>query len=163
MDVDSQTSEKYLRIASISIALYEWVFFLHLSNSDPVMVCSDCSERYLHSAMWSHSPQNGGFTEGNLQFFTSGVYTWPFTFHYWQARSRSALPAFYSSSYGILIPSWKDFCSHQWCSYVSIVVMLISNYGVLATSFTQESCQDYYMLAPIFKGLSCRCSPTRIL
>jgi hypothetical protein len=38
-------------------------------------------------------------------------------------------------------------------SYVSIVVLIISNYGVFATSFTAESCQHYYLLAPVFKNL----------
>jgi len=37
--------------------------------------------------------------------------------------------------------------------YVSIIVMVISNYGVLATSFTVESCQNYYLAAPCFKVL----------
>ncbi|KAF9226320.1 hypothetical protein BS17DRAFT_777052 [Gyrodon lividus] len=35
--------------------------------------------------------------------------------------------------------------------YFSIIVMIVSNYGVFATSFTQESCQRYYMVAPVFK------------
>jgi hypothetical protein len=34
--------------------------------------------------------------------------------------------------------------------------MLVSNYGNFATNFTQETCQHYYMMAPIFKGLSCQ-------
>jgi hypothetical protein len=29
--------------------------------------------------------------------------------------------------------------------------MLVSNYGNFATNFTQETCQHYYMMAPIFK------------
>ncbi|KAG2139320.1 hypothetical protein DEU56DRAFT_980336 [Suillus clintonianus] len=37
--------------------------------------------------------------------------------------------------------------------YVSIVVILVSNYGAFSTSFTQETCQHYYILAPIFKVL----------
>ncbi|KAG2750412.1 hypothetical protein P692DRAFT_20801887 [Suillus brevipes Sb2] len=92
MDVDSQTSEKYLRIASISIALYDYVITL--------------------PAEW--------------RFY----------------RRQSSI--FHLSIACILFILIR---------YVSIVVMLISNYGVLATSFTQESCQDYYMLAPIFKVL----------
>ncbi|KAJ8589110.1 hypothetical protein M405DRAFT_881769 [Rhizopogon salebrosus TDB-379] len=35
--------------------------------------------------------------------------------------------------------------------YVSILVMVVSNYGALSTSFTQETCQHYYVMAPIFK------------
>lgn len=31
--------------------------------------------------------------------------------------------------------------------------MVVSNYGVLATSFTPGSCNTYYLLAPFFKGL----------
>lgn len=37
--------------------------------------------------------------------------------------------------------------------YVSIIVMIVSNYGVFATSFTQESCQRYYLVSPTFKVL----------
>jgi hypothetical protein len=31
--------------------------------------------------------------------------------------------------------------------------MIVSNYGFFATSFTPEMCQQYYLLAPAFKGL----------
>ncbi|KAF8842011.1 hypothetical protein BDN67DRAFT_966359 [Paxillus ammoniavirescens] len=37
--------------------------------------------------------------------------------------------------------------------YVSIMVMVVSNYGVFATSFTQELCQRYYLVSPTFKVL----------
>ncbi|KIJ05259.1 hypothetical protein PAXINDRAFT_21465 [Paxillus involutus ATCC 200175] len=37
--------------------------------------------------------------------------------------------------------------------YVSVMVMVISNYGVFATSFTQESCQRYHDVSPTFKVL----------
>ncbi|KAG8216437.1 hypothetical protein J3R82DRAFT_6543 [Butyriboletus roseoflavus] len=37
--------------------------------------------------------------------------------------------------------------------YVSIIVMVVSNYGNLATSFTVESCNHYYLVAPVFKVL----------
>jgi len=37
--------------------------------------------------------------------------------------------------------------------YISIVVMVVSNYGVLATSFTVASCNNYYQIASIFKVL----------
>ncbi|KAF8842009.1 hypothetical protein BDN67DRAFT_434197 [Paxillus ammoniavirescens] len=38
--------------------------------------------------------------------------------------------------------------------YVSIIVMVVSNYGMFSPSFTEESCQRYFIAAPIFKGLS---------
>lgn len=37
--------------------------------------------------------------------------------------------------------------------------MILSNYGVFSTGFTQESCKHYYMVAPVLKGLSYLCSP----
>lgn len=37
--------------------------------------------------------------------------------------------------------------------YVSIIVMVVSNYGVLATSFTVETCSHYYLVSPVFKVL----------
>ncbi|KAL4068583.1 hypothetical protein V8B97DRAFT_1918678 [Scleroderma yunnanense] len=36
--------------------------------------------------------------------------------------------------------------------YSSILVMIVSNYGVFATSFTLESCRRYYYVSPIMKG-----------
>jgi hypothetical protein len=44
------------------------------------------------------------------------------------------------------------FRSHG-CSYVSILAMILSNYGVFSTGFTEETCQRYYLVAPVFKGL----------
>ncbi|KAG2124870.1 hypothetical protein DEU56DRAFT_588799 [Suillus clintonianus] len=35
--------------------------------------------------------------------------------------------------------------------YVSIVVILFSNYGFFSTAFTLQTCRQYYLLAPIFK------------
>lgn len=37
--------------------------------------------------------------------------------------------------------------------YVSILVMVISNYGYFATGFTQQTCQYYYLVTPSFKVL----------
>ncbi|KAI5996497.1 hypothetical protein F5J12DRAFT_853962 [Pisolithus orientalis] len=37
--------------------------------------------------------------------------------------------------------------------YVSIVSMVVSNYGAFSTSFTLESCRHYYYVSPIFKVL----------
>ncbi|KAG1813107.1 hypothetical protein EV424DRAFT_1557614 [Suillus variegatus] len=90
--VDSQASDKYLRIASISIALYDYVITL--------------------PAEW--------------RFY----------------RSQSSI--FHLSIACILFILIR---------YVSIVVMLLSNYGYFATDITPEICQHYFILAPIFKVL----------
>ncbi|KAG1840512.1 hypothetical protein C8R48DRAFT_765913 [Suillus tomentosus] len=37
--------------------------------------------------------------------------------------------------------------------YVSIVTIVVSNYGFFSTTFTQQTCQKYYLLAPIFKAV----------
>ncbi|KAI6002554.1 hypothetical protein EDC04DRAFT_1042480 [Pisolithus marmoratus] len=37
--------------------------------------------------------------------------------------------------------------------YISIITMIVSNYGAFATSFTIESCRQYYYISPIFKVL----------
>lgn len=37
--------------------------------------------------------------------------------------------------------------------YTSILVMVTSNYGFFATSFTEESCRRFYFVPPIFKDL----------
>ncbi|KAG2091832.1 uncharacterized protein F5147DRAFT_722960 [Suillus discolor] len=90
--VNSQASDKYLRIASISIALYDYVITL--------------------PAEW--------------RFY----------------RSQSSI--FHLSIACILFILIR---------YVSIVVMLLSNYGYFATDITPEICRRYYILAPIFKVL----------
>jgi hypothetical protein len=88
--VDSETSDKYLRIASISIALYDYIITL---------------------------PAEWRFYRSQSSIFNLSIACILF----------------------ILI------------RYVSIIVMLVSNYGNFATNFTQETCQHYYMMAPIFK------------
>ncbi|KAH7926260.1 hypothetical protein BV22DRAFT_1033078 [Leucogyrophana mollusca] len=35
--------------------------------------------------------------------------------------------------------------------YLSIIVIVVSNYGVFATTFTPESCPGFFLVAPIFK------------
>ncbi|KAG1797332.1 uncharacterized protein HD556DRAFT_251259 [Suillus plorans] len=37
--------------------------------------------------------------------------------------------------------------------YVSIVTIVVSNYGFFSTTFTQQTCQKYYLVAPIFKAV----------
>lgn len=88
--VDNQATEKYLRIASISVALYDYIITL---------------------------PAEWRFYRSQSSLF----------------RLRLACILF------ILI------------RYDSIIVMIISNYGVFSTGFTQESCKHYYMVAPVFK------------
>ncbi|KAI9568113.1 hypothetical protein HD554DRAFT_2022816, partial [Boletus coccyginus] len=65
------------------------------------------------------------------------------------------LPAearFYRSQSNILRPSLGCILFIL-IRYVSIIVMVVSNYGVLATSFTVEVCNRYYLVAPVFKVL----------
>ncbi|KAG1767318.1 hypothetical protein EV702DRAFT_1203796 [Suillus placidus] len=88
--VDNQATEKYLRIASISIALYDYIITL--------------------PAEW--------------RFYRSQSSI---------SRLRLACILFILIRYG------------------SIIVMILSNYGVFSTSFTHETCKHYYMVAPVFK------------
>ncbi|EIN08907.1 hypothetical protein PUNSTDRAFT_113507 [Punctularia strigosozonata HHB-11173 SS5] len=65
------------------------------------------------------------------------------------------LPAewrFYRAQKSILRPSLACCCFVA-IRYVSIAVLVVSNYGFFANNFTQESCRRYYLLAPIFKVL----------
>ncbi|KAF8553786.1 hypothetical protein OG21DRAFT_1186249 [Imleria badia] len=65
------------------------------------------------------------------------------------------LPAelrFYRSQSNILRPSLGCIL-FVLIRYVSIIVMVVSNYGVLSSSFTVESCNNYYLVAPFFKVL----------
>lgn len=88
--IDNQATEKYLRIASISIALYDYIITL--------------------PAEWRFYRSQSSFS-----------------------RLRLACILFVLIRYG------------------SITVMTISNYGVFSTGFTQETCKNYYMIAPCFK------------
>lgn len=88
--LDSATSEKYFRIASISIACYDYIITL--------------------PAEW--------------RFYRSQP-----------SISRISLACVLF----ILI------------RYVSALVMILSNYGYFATSFTQQTCSHYYLATPAFK------------
>lgn len=88
--IDNQATEKYLRIASISIALYDYIITL--------------------PAEWRFYRSQSSFS-----------------------HLRLACILFVLIRYG------------------SITVMTISNYGVFSTGFTQETCKNYYMIAPCFK------------
>ncbi|KAG1847608.1 hypothetical protein F4604DRAFT_162079 [Suillus subluteus] len=90
LTLDSSTSEKYFRIASISIAFYDYIITL---------------------------PAEWRFYRSQPSIF----------------RISLACVLF------ILI------------RYVSVLVMILSNYGYFATGFTQQTCQNYYLAAPAFK------------
>ncbi|KAG1782970.1 hypothetical protein EV702DRAFT_235026 [Suillus placidus] len=89
---DSVTSEKYLRIASISIATYDYILTL--------------------PAEW--------------RFY----------------RSQSSI--FHISLACALFVLIR---------YVSIMAMVASNYGYFSTTYTQQTCQRYYLVAPILKAM----------
>ncbi|KAG1892105.1 hypothetical protein F4604DRAFT_7746 [Suillus subluteus] len=89
---DSVTSVKYLRIASISIATYDYILTL--------------------PAEW--------------RFY----------------RSQSSI--FHISLACALFILMR---------YVSITAMVVSNYGYFSTTYTQQTCQQYYIVAPIFKAI----------
>ncbi|KAG1737426.1 hypothetical protein EDB19DRAFT_2025691 [Suillus lakei] len=108
--VDSQASEKYLRIASISIALYDYAITL---------------------------PAEWRFYRSQSSIFHLSM----------------ACVLFILIRYNLASPRHAKISRSHQCSYVSIIVMLVSNYGVFATNFTQETCQHYYVVAPIFKVL----------
>ncbi|KAG1886496.1 hypothetical protein F4604DRAFT_1274306 [Suillus subluteus] len=90
--VDSVTSEKYLRVASISIAFYEYILTL--------------------PAEW--------------RFY----------------RSQSSI--FHISLACALFILIR---------YVSIMAIVISNYGFFSTAYTLPTCQNYYLVAPAFKAI----------
>ncbi|KAG1873673.1 hypothetical protein DFJ58DRAFT_367522 [Suillus subalutaceus] len=89
---DSVTSVKYLRIASISVATYDYILTL--------------------PAEW--------------RFY----------------RSQSSI--FHISLACALFILMR---------YVSITAMVVSNYGYFSTTYTQQTCQQYYIVAPIFKAI----------
>lgn len=88
--LDSSTSETYFRIASISIAFYDYIITL---------------------------PAEWRFYRNQPSIFRISL----------------------SCVLFILI------------RYISALVMILSNYGYFATSFTQQTCQYYYLVTPAFK------------
>ncbi|KAG2743613.1 hypothetical protein P692DRAFT_20745832 [Suillus brevipes Sb2] len=90
--VGSVTSEKYLRVASISIAFYDYILTL--------------------PAEW--------------RFY----------------RSQSSI--FHISLACALFISIR---------YVSIIAIVVSNYGYFSTAYTLQTCQRYYLVAPAFKAI----------
>ncbi|KAG2121731.1 hypothetical protein DEU56DRAFT_904593, partial [Suillus clintonianus] len=90
--VDSVTSEKYLRIASVSIAIYDYILTL---------------------------PAEWRFYRNQSSFFHMSL----------------ACALFILIRYG------------------SILVILFSNYGYFSAAFTLQTCQQYYLLAPVFKAI----------
>ncbi|KAH7910356.1 hypothetical protein BJ138DRAFT_1153035 [Hygrophoropsis aurantiaca] len=90
--VDSVSTEKYLRIASISIAAYDYIITL----------------------------------PAEYRFYRSQ----PHIFHLSLACVLFVL-----------------------IRYLSIIVIAVSNYGVFATTFTPETCGEFFLVAPIFKVL----------
>ncbi|KAG2116834.1 hypothetical protein DEU56DRAFT_162764 [Suillus clintonianus] len=90
--VDSTTSEKYMRIASISIAFYDYVLTL---------------------------PAEWRFYRSQSSFFHISI----------------------ACALFILI------------RYFSILAIVLSNYGYFSTAFTLQTCQQYYLVAPIFKAI----------
>ncbi|KAG1818835.1 hypothetical protein EV424DRAFT_1347531 [Suillus variegatus] len=60
-------------------------------------------------------------------------------------------------TYILTLPAeWRFYQSESsffHLSYVSIVTIVVSNYGFFSTTFTRQTCQKYYLLAPIFKGV----------
>ncbi|KAG1908425.1 uncharacterized protein F5891DRAFT_992949 [Suillus fuscotomentosus] len=90
--IDSLTSEKYLRVASISVAFYDYVLTL--------------------PAEW--------------RFY----------------RSQSSI--FHISLACTLFILIR---------YISIMAIVISNYGFFSTTYTLQTCQQYYLVAPAFKAM----------
>ncbi|KAG2141378.1 uncharacterized protein EDB93DRAFT_630215 [Suillus bovinus] len=90
--VGSLTTEKYLRVASISIAFYDYVITL--------------------PAEW--------------RFY----------------RSQSSI--FHISLACALFILIR---------YISIIAMVVSNYGFFSTTYTSQTCQHYYLVAPAFKAI----------
>lgn len=106
-------------------------------------------------AISSPSLQNGNFTEVNRPFRVPRVYIHENSHAITDMLYPISLACvlFISIRYALSSPSCHFFRSHS-CRYVSIAVMVVSNYGFFATSFTDQTCKHFYLLAPAFKGLS---------
>ncbi|KAG1778910.1 hypothetical protein EV702DRAFT_144196 [Suillus placidus] len=56
--------------------------------------------------------------------------------------------------YILTLPAeWRFYRSQSSIFHLSIVTIVASNYGFFSTTFTQQACQKYYLVAPIFKAV----------
>jgi len=138
-----------------SIHVHRTIRVSPFSSYDPTLRCSDCRISFIITipAEWRF------YRSQSSIFHLTCVYcNEPPTCGTTDNRCPSVSPASYSSSYGMsrhrLIGRRNVLFRSNRCSYFSIVVMVVSNYGVFATSFTEETCQKYYFVSPVFKGRS---------
>lgn len=145
----SITTASYLRVASIGIGAYEWV------HSVPSIIHLWHSEPFSGTVICSPSPQSGdsigpSIVKGVLgvfHFFVVVKWAWTFRGPSWLiANLASSL-----CSFGKLCNTPTDIYLIR-PSYISIVLVMVSNFAWFG-SFTLESCRQWYLMPPIFKGV----------
>jgi len=128
--------QEYLRVASISIAIYECArppFPVIFRSTEPI---EDSSSPFRLSIDSTHHKHDG--------------------------RGR-VWPAYSSCSFGtslrwLTADHWPD--AGRLLSYSSVLIITLTNVGQFA-SFSEAACNRYYIVTPVFKGAAC--APARPL
>ena len=136
------TAANNLRIASISIAAYEFVassFLLTLLVT------------FIRPAFSPLSLPNSGYTR--LQVGAGKeVILQDAKIDLTEQICGTAWVSSYSSSSGMLISIVVRALAHLFCRYLSIIVITISNTGFFYQHFSPKACAHYAYIAPVFKG-----------
>ena len=135
------TAANNLRIASITVAAYEFVasrFLLTLVT-------------FIRPVFSLPSLPNSGYTR--LQVGEGkGVVLQDAKVDLTEHTCGTAWVSYYSSSSGMLINIVVRAVAHLFCRYLSIIVITISNTGFFYHGFSPKVCAHYGYIAPVFKG-----------
>ena len=136
------TAANNLRIASISVAAYEFVassFLLTLLVT------------FIRPVFSLPSLPNSGYTrlqvgEGKEVVLQDAKVDLT------EDICGTAWVSYYSSSSGMLVNIVARAVAHLFCRYLSIIVITISNTGFFYHGFSPKVCAHYGYIAPVFKG-----------
>jgi hypothetical protein len=136
------TAANNLRIASISVAAYEFVISRFLLTLLVTFIWPVFSPRSLPNTGYT-SLQVGAGKEVTLQDAKIDLT---------ESIRGTAWVSYYSSSSGMLNDIVVRALAYLFRRYLSIIVITISNTGFFYHHFSPKACAHYAYVAPVFKG-----------
>ena len=136
------TAANNLRIASISVAAYEFVASSFLLILFVTFIWPVFSPRSLPNTGYTRL-QVGAGKDVVLQDAKIDLT---------ESIRVTAWVSYYSSSSGMLFDAVARALAHMFCRYLSIIVITISNTGFFYHHFSPKACAHYAYIAPVFKG-----------
>lgn len=149
--INTSTLEGFLRIAALSVGLYEWVFPRR---------ATDPTDQLIHSylltlpAEWRlYRAQRTLLRPRLVGIFILLTFMWCWV----DVRSPAALFAYSSCSFDIRVSwCWLSVrirkCYHP--SRFKLTQFTIGNYGFFQHNFSHHGCIKFYLAAPAVKGAS---------